>query len=311
MRNSLWFALSGFVALAAATPAAADGAPKVFADCSDCPEMVVVPAGTFKMGAEGGEEGRPEGPIRDIAIARPFALGSHEVTVDQFERFATETGYQAVGDCRSWVASTTSVELIPGSDFHKPSPDTELHGTLPVTCVAWSGAKAYVAWLSARTGQSYRLPTEAEWEYAARAGSSAAYPWGGKAEDGCAYANLYDEAGRKPELTSPVVACNDGHIKASPVKSLKPNAFGLYDMIGNVWEWTQDCYVAPYPAAAPKDGSAYELSGPCPRRSVRGGSWMTAAFRDRAAWRGRDPEEQESWIFGFRIARDLSPSEAK
>lgn len=293
--------------MATANQAAATEA-QPFKACPDCPEMVVVPAGTFMMGANGGEEGRPEGPIRKVNIKRAFALATHEVTFAQFDRFARETDYRPSGNCRSWNADMTGVEEIPGTSWRNPSYDTVLTPDTPVTCVSWTGAKAYISWLNKRTGQNYRLPTEAEWEYAARAGSTTEYPWGDRAEDGCAHANLYDESARNPTLSTPVIACNDGHPKASPVKSLKPNAFGVYDMIGNVWEWTQDCYFAPYPAAAPTDGSAYEVEGECPRRSVRGGSWISNAFRDRSAWRGRDPENLESWIFGFRVAHDVTES---
>lgn len=303
-----WIAAHGFLK---ALPA-----PHAFTDCKQaCPEMVVVQPGRFRMGADGGEEGRPEGAPHDVTIAKPFALGRFEVTNAQYEAFIADTGRTPTKGCRSWDRKANSVTQGPDADFRKPgegagngAPD------IPVVCVSWRDAKAYVAWLAKKTGKPYRLPTEAEWEYAARAGSQDDYPWGNDPAGGCGFANTLDKKANgsgmlpafqeKPGEPS-YVRCDDGQAGAAPVGSYKPNAFGLYDMTGNVWEWTEDCYVAPYAADVPTDGSAYQVKGDCPRRAVRGGSWMTVPFRNRPAWRGRDPEDQVSWIFGMRVARDL------
>lgn len=291
-------------------------APRVFSDCKDdCPQMVVVPAGKFRMGAEGGEDGRPEGAPHNVTIRRPFAIGKMEVTNAQYARFIAETGRIPTKGCRSWDKQANSVIEGPDADFRKPglgagdgAPD------IPVVCVSWRDAKAYVGWLSKKTDKPYRLPTEAEWEYAARAGSQDDYPWGQDPAAGCGQANVLDKraiaSGMLPAFQEKAgepahARCDDGHSGAAPVGSFKPNAFGIYDMTGNVWEWTEDCYVAPYAADVPTDGSAYQVKGQCGRRAVRGGSWMTVPFRNRPAWRGRDPEDQVSWIFGMRVARDL------
>ena len=314
-------ALALVAAVLAANPtlAKAPRAGSRFADCRElCPELVVVPPGRFLMGANGGEEGRPEGPIHEVRIAYSFAVGRREVSNAEYAHFIAESGYTVTSGCRSWDPVAKAVVAKSDGDFRNPG--TGAGGgaaQMPVACVSWTDAKAYTAWLSRKTGQSYRLLSEAEWEYAARAGSAAAYPWGDAAKDGCRMANTLDQVGMDAGMLPPFQAikpgeapnlaeCNDGFAGVAPVGSLRPNAFGLYDMTGNVWEWTEDCYAAPYPVAVPVDGRARQVEGPCPRRSVRGGSWITVPFRNRLAWRGRDEESLLSWIFGFRVARDLT-----
>ncbi|MBH0113292.1 formylglycine-generating enzyme family protein [Novosphingobium sp. YJ-S2-02] len=293
----------------------------VFADCEDvCPQMVAIAPGGFVMGADAGEEGRPEGAPHRVEIGYGFALGRTEVTNAQYARFVAATGHPVSTGCRSIDAASGKVEKMPEADFRHPGPGAgEGAPQLPVVCISWTDAQAYVAWLSETTGHHYRLPTEAEWEYAARAGSSADYSWGSSADAGCAHANMLDEDGAQGGMIPvfggqakgeapaiPHARCRDGHAGAAPVASYAPNAFGLYDMIGNVWEWTQDCYAAPYPQAVPSDGSAYVAPATqCPLRAVRGGSWISTPFRNRVSWRGRDPVDQVTWIFGLRVARDL------
>lgn len=308
------------LALSATSASAKPAKPVVpgtrFNDCgADCPDMIAVPAGTFAMGADAGEDGRPEGPVRNVAIARPFALGVFEVTNAQYSRFIAQTGHVPSKGCRSLVGG--KVEVVPDADYLHPGVGAgEGAGNKPVVCVSWRDAKAYTAWLSNKTGQPYRLPTEAEWEYAARGGKPGEYYWGQSIDTGCAHANVYDKDGAtggaipvfstaEGAVSVPYAQCSDGHAGAAPVGSYAANPFGLFDMTGNVWEWTQDCYFAPYRAEVPTDGGAYEVSGECPRRAVRGGSWMSAPFRNRTSWRGRDPEDLVTWIFGFRVARDL------
>jgi formylglycine-generating enzyme required for sulfatase activity len=278
-----------------------------FRDCADCPELVVVAPGRYTMGYDGGENGRPEGPPRAVKIRRPFAIGRVEITHAQYAAFVAATGHDSGSGCYgplragesgnwSWYAEATWQRL--------PAAAPPPRATDPVVCVSWRDVQAYVDWLSRRTGQRYRLPTEAEWEYAARAGSVTQYPWGDAADGGCAQANMYDNTGRDPVRSTSFAPCDDGHVRVAPVGSLAPNAWGLHDMIGNVWEWVQDCYVAPYPRM-PVNGNAVEARGDCALRAVRGGSWRSPAFRQRSSWRGRDPEDRKADIFGFRIARDL------
>lgn len=332
VRTGLALGLTAALVAMASVPANAQAdvpgdAPEVrfFADCDDtCPEMAVVPAGSFTMGTDGGEEGRPEGPPHKVVIARPFALARLEVTNADYARFLKDTGRKPSAGCWSFDFAAKQFQFDEAADYKSPGDGAgDAAPDMPAVCVSWHDAQAYVGWLSEKTGHAYRLPTEAEWEYAARAGADTIFPWGDDIGDGCVHANIYDVDGAPVGFSGFVsassdetlvsldhAACSDGHLGAAPVASYRANAFGLYDMIGNVWEWTQDCYEAPYPANVPVDGSAFETEGSCKRRSVRGGSWITSPFRIRPAWRGRDPEDQLSWIFGFRVARDLSDEEA-
>ena len=207
--------------------------------------------------------------------------------------------------CSSAIASSPCPAAVgPIPSYGRPIRDDE-----PVACIRWSDAKSYVSWLAGRTGKKYRLLTEAEWEYAARAGTQGAYTWGDDKSASCQFANLHDQsAGKLAEskgikLPYGPAPCDDGYTGVAPVGRLAPNAFGLHDMIGNVWEWVEDCYEMPY-GATPIDGSA-QLAKGCDRRGSRGGSWRTDYPRQRPAFRGRDPEALTSQIFGTRIARDL------
>jgi formylglycine-generating enzyme required for sulfatase activity len=316
-RPAIWLAVAGLgAAVAACAPTSQAPAPVTapqqqafpiggaFRDCPDCPEMVVLPGGAFQMGAEGGEQGRPEGPVRTVTIPRPFAVGKTEVTTAQYEAFVRETGHTPSTDCRRWVQADRRVMEVKGATFRtaygRPAAADE-----PATCVSWRDAQAYVGWLAKKTGRPYRLLSEAEWEFAARAGSPAPWPWGTDANQGCAFANLYDATGRNTAIAWPGVTCDDKRREIAPVGSFRPNAFGLHDMIGNAMEWTADCLATPFPAAAPVDGTAHAPAGACERRAVRGGAWITTTPRTRVTFRSGDPETFVSWIFTFRVARDL------
>ncbi|KAA0207991.1 MAG: formylglycine-generating enzyme family protein [Proteobacteria bacterium] len=277
-------------------------------DCAQCPALVVIPPGEFLMGAPGGEEGRPEGPVHRVRIHKAFALGMVEVTQAQFAAFVSDTGHLMTGGCQVWRGGEWHTP--PDADWTNPGYGRAPFDDEPVACVTWNDAQAYVQWLARRTGRHYRLPSEAEWEYAARAGGTADYYWvdqGADADTGaCVYANVYDASGKRASGFSwKPFDCDDGYAQAAPVGRFLPNAFGLHDMIGNVWEWTADCYQAPYPPA-PVDGSPVQAAqGDCERRAVRGGSWVTRPSRQRASFRGRDPVDARYSFFGFRVAADL------
>lgn len=292
--------LAGVPALAAESEA-----PRVFRDCDVCPVMVEVPAGEFIMGAEGGEEGRPDGPPHEVGIKRAFAIGQFEVTNREFAAFVDATGYETAPPCAvrvgdEWLLHPEALwtDLRTGQEWEEDH---------PVACVNWLDARAYVAWLAEESGQPYRLPSEAEWEYAARGGVSGDFPWGPEPDQACSQANVYDSSAQAMHGYSwTPAACDDGFPMLAPVGRLQPNGFGLHDVAGNLWEWVEDCYVAPYPADIPTDGSSYgPPPGECDRRSVRGGSWTSRISRQRLAFRGRDPEGLRYSIFGFRVARSL------
>ena len=283
----------------------------VFQDCPDCPRMVVVPAGEFTMGSPASEAGRgvDEGPQRQVSIAQAFALGRSEVTIAEYRRFADESGYktEAERDTRAQGCSGF-IYADPAAQNPAPQPVTSWRSpglaqadSHPVLCVSWNDARAYAQWLSKRTGKRYRLPTESEWEYAARAGSVTARYWGDDPVQACRFANVADQSrfqtwgfGQKHE-------CTDGHYFTAPAGGYSPNRFGLYDMLGNVWEWTEDCWNSSY-AVAPAVATAW-LSGDCAQRVSRGGSWSTVPRYARSAARNKNPADHRDNLTGFRLAR--------
>ena len=282
----------------------------MFRECENCPEMVVVPAGAFTIGSPPGEQGRNpnEGPQHVVTIGRPFAVGKLQVTVDQFSAFVRETKYQASSKCYQWKSFKW--------DGSWRDPGFLQEGSHPVVCVSWDDANAYAKWVTVKTGRPYRLLSEAEWEYAARGRTSpGAYPrfWFGDDETQlCRYGNGVDLASRASvaaalPAANPIanVPCDDGYAFTSPAGHYQANAFGLYDMAGNAWQWTADCFQRSYDGA-PTDGSALTAEA-CPIGHVaRGGSWYNIPRFLRAAirvpWRG-DP----NYDSGFRLARTLTP----
>ncbi len=227
------------------------------------PEMVVIPAGTFRMGCVSDVEcNDSELPVREVTIPHSFAVSKNVVTLDEFVRFSpsgARRGFKQQGS-----------------------------GRTPASWVSWSDARAYGEWLSRETGQAYRLLSEAEWEYIARAGSTTPYPWG--EELGVNHANC--------------IHCGDDFQFSAPVGQFPPNAWGLHDMQGNGWEWVEDCWNDSY-EGAPSDGGAW-LDGDCSRHVIRGGSWRDGAQEMRSAFRfyvARSGFRGEN----FRVARVLTP----
>ena len=285
----------------------ADGHIQKFSDCSDCPDMVIVKPGTFVMGFDGGVNSeRYEGPVRTVSIKQSYALGVTEVTNLQYTNFINSTGYVSGDTCAVWDGKTWN--HMEGKDWRDPGYGRSPMDNEPVACITWLDAKAYVSWLSKHTGYNYRLPTEAEWEYASRARRAGIYAWGDDPNVGCTEGNIYDASGssdpRNYKHEGNQVDCDDGYNIVAPVASLKANEFGLYDMIGNVWEWVEDCYIVPIPLS-PVDGSAVQVPGSCEQRAVKGGAWSSSLTWQRPTFRGRDPVDRISHIFGFRVARDI------
>lgn len=276
----------------AARPEAVHEVFGVFRDCAFCPEMVVVPPGTFTMGSPESEEfrGAVEGPQHSVTIGAPFAVGMYEVTFAEWDACVRMGGCRYTPADRHWGRERR-----------------------PVLYVSWEDAQAYVSWLSGLTGQRYRLLSEAEWEYVARAGTETARYWGEDISALCRYAN---GAGGGPRVRSfrglrfsrrsgigAEGPCDDEYGGTAPVGSFAPNAFGLYDVLGNVSEWTQDCWNESY-RGAPTDGRAWE-SGDCDRRVLRGGSWFIGAWFLRSANRSRNLPDSRDMYYGFRVARSL------
>lgn len=275
----------------------------VFSDCEGCGEMVVIPPGSFRMGNHATVADRYEGPVRTITHAKPFAVGVTAVTNGQFGRFVAATGHKTPKNCI--LAMEGTYKVVPEADWQNPGYGRPVRDDEPVVCIGWDDAVAYAAWLKATTGKPYRLLSEAEYEYVARGGGNTLFPWGDKADDACRFTNLLDQsANRGAGVTGGPVNCDDGFPGVAPVGSFPANAYGVKDIIGNSWSWVQDCYMMPYPVDMPTDGTAQEKHG-CDRRSVRGSAWATTSTWARTTFRGRDPMDRISGLFGVRVARDL------
>jgi formylglycine-generating enzyme required for sulfatase activity len=318
-RCGVWLVAAGFIALVlmcslsrdslAETPNSTPGT--VFRDCPDCPEMVIIPAGDFMMGSSPEEAQRDlaaapksdysareavlqEQPQHKVTIARPFSLSKFPVTKSEFAAFVQETGYEPAPGCalfeNLYRISAEATWRLPG--FIQTGRD-------PVVCVNWQDAKAYIDWLnkkftnSAKTGSDgpYRLPSEAEWEYAARAGTQTARWWG-------------DPIGRNNAVCD---GCGSDWDKkeTAQVGSFHANPFGLYDVLGNVWQWTEDCWNENY-VNAPTEGSPW-TTGNCERRVGRGGDWANMPRVLRSATRSGLQSDLRTNLGGFRVAKTLQP----
>ncbi|MDE0206068.1 MAG: SUMF1/EgtB/PvdO family nonheme iron enzyme [Candidatus Tectomicrobia bacterium] len=271
-------------------------AGEVFRDCPDCPEMVVVTAGSFRMGGPHGETGRQdnEGPQHRVKISQPYAVSVYEVTREQYLRFVIATG-------RTWADTCITYEddqVGERRDRTWQTPGFQQTDRHPVVCVSWYDAHAYGAWLSSHTGKAYRLLSESEWEHAARGGTSTARYWGESESEQCRHANGLD-SGANLVGRSGKVECRDGHAATSPVGTFTGNPFGVYDVLGNVWEWTQDCWTDTYDGVS-GDGRSRQIPG-CQNRVIRGGSWSNGPTFLRSARRDRIPPDRRFSVVGFRI----------
>jgi formylglycine-generating enzyme required for sulfatase activity len=269
------------------------GAGERFKDCPDCPEMVVVPAGQFVMGSPPDEperDGEREDQVR-VTIARPFAIGAFAVTRGEFAAFVAATGYEVDEGCWFWTGTTW--EERPDRSWRAPG--FEQDDRHPVTCIDLKSAKAYVAWLSEKTGNNYRLPSETEREYATRAGTATPFWWGSSiTTDQANYDGKSGYAqGPKGEWRQRTVC----------VDSFEPNAWGLYNVHGNVWDWTDDCWNENN-TGNPGDGSV-RTTGDCTWRVARGGAWNYSPNYLRSAFRYWNEPQNRSGVQGMRVAREL------
>lgn len=273
----------------------------VFRDCPTCPGLTVLPAGRFKQGSAGTGAGSSsfDKPQHWVVIGRPFAMSTSAVTLDEFREFITAAGRDMQG-----------CDVYDGDWKHRPessweNPGFVQTGSHPVTCTSWDDAKAYAAWLSAKTGHRYRLPSASEWEYAARAGGDADHPWNPDGAGACASANVADQSAARRFPGWTVFGCDDGYIYTAPVGSFKASAFGLNDMLGNVFQWTEDCWHEDY-KGAPIDGSA-RTDGDCSEHELRGGSWFTTPAFVGAGYRNHFAANYRTSSVGIRLVRDFAP----
>ncbi|HMK42744.1 MAG TPA: formylglycine-generating enzyme family protein [Dissulfurispiraceae bacterium] len=248
--------------------------PYAFADSEL--EMMALKGGCFEMGDLAGDGDPNERPVHEVCLSA-FMMGKYEVTNEQFRQFRP-THYSGKYE---------------GKDLNEPRQ--------PVVNVSWEDANAYAKWLSQKTGEKYRLPTEAEWEYAARAGTKTIRFWGNSSDDACQYANVADLTAKKfwPKWTT--FFCDDKFVVAAPVGSFKPNAFGLYDMLGNVWEWTQDVYNSTAYQSLPRNNPIYEGSGEY--RVMRGGGWSNGPMGIRCSHRVGLTPTFGHHALGFRLVK--------
>ena len=245
------------------------------ADGSLGPEMIWIPAGRFQMGDIQGGGDDDEQPVHWVSLDR-FAMGRYEVTFAEYDRFAKATGRETHDD-EGWG-----------------------RGNRPVINVSWENAMTYAGWLSEQTGQQYRLPTEAQWEYAARSGNEASRYWGNEADHACRYANVRDGTFEKELNWGNIHNCEDGYVATAPVGSFQPNAFGLFDMLGNVWEWTCSEYEEKYGGkeqrcAIGKNSTMFQV--------IRGGSWFNSPWSLRVTYRDWYQRDYRLNFVGFRLVR--------
>jgi formylglycine-generating enzyme required for sulfatase activity len=248
-------------------------APTAFKDCAGCPQMVVIPAGEFIMGSPPSEQYRGAETQHRVTIAYPFAVSKFEITFDQWDACVKD------GGCGGY----------------RPDDQGWGRGKRPVMNISWENAKAYVTWLGHKTGKHYRLLSESEWEYAARAGTTMPFSYGNSLSPSKANYNGSVEGSAPSKVNRQ---------QTMPVGSFPANGFGLHDMHGNVSEWVEDCWHDEYDEKAPTDGSAW-LQGNCDGRVVRGGSWEDSQADLRSAARTGGAKGDQFYTDGLRIARDL------
>ncbi len=305
--------------------------PEIIQDCETCPRMVVVPAGSFVMGSTAEERAREkvpkppkvpfdfarfEQPQHAVTFRKPFAIGRYEVSRGEYARFVAETGHPTGPSCWAWNAKSDNYAEMAGwvvqqaKSWRDPGfAQTDDH---PVVCVDFADANAFARWLSKTTGHAYRLPTEAEWEYAARAGTSTTRSWGNDIDASCKFANVADDSlaavHPRPKNYDDFTPfkCDDGIVFTAPVNSFVPNSFGVYNMLGNAAEWIDDCFHESYDGA-PTDGSAWRDNKCQLGVVVRGGSWFSFPWTVRSAHRVRGQNlETRYGATGFRLVREIN-----
>lgn len=266
------------------------------------PTMIEILPGRVVVGAELDDwaAGEDEFPRHEVHLKKRFRLSQMPVTRGDFLVFVSATGYASQNACR--VSSALGWANDEHADWRNPGFDqSDEH---PAVCVSWKDAQAYIEWLNEKTGGTYRLPTESEWAYAARAGSTGRNFWGDSAYDSCTYANVNDLSAKNKSVKA-AEPCDDGYLYTSPVGTFRPNGFGLYDIQGNAWEWVADCWTTSYDAH-PRDGAAMlSREGPCVQRVARGASWYDIPGPVRLEAREHRVPDMGFSFIGFRLASDM------
>ncbi len=300
------------VTLASSTPSiwsARNRSNVVIQDCPNCPELIGVPAGRLAMGLRYETYSLLDIPARQAALELPlhwaeieaFSIGRSEVTKAAFAEYADAKGLE-VDDCDTSAGVQTKASRgLAGWQ----QPGFQQFDNHPVVCVSWQEANQYAAWLSEKTGQSYRLPREAEWEWAARAGTQGAWFWGNDAERACGYVNGASQSGAQTPPQDALFPCDDGIRFTTDTNSGQTNPAGLNHMIGNAAEWTLDCMTTGYNPEGTLSSS--EAQQNCPERVVRGGSWSDGPVTARASSREPRAPDYRSNRIGFRLVRELPP----
>jgi formylglycine-generating enzyme required for sulfatase activity len=270
-------------------------------------KFVLLPPGKFRMGSAENEKDRNADEVQHVVtISKPFYLGVHAVTRGQYRRFVDDTGYKTEAERgkggMGWDAKRRDV--VYGRNFTWRDPGFEQTDEHPVVLVDWLEAVKFAEWLAKKDGHTYRLPTEAEWEYACRAGSTGRFSFGEDDEEMVKHGNLADESFRKATGKNYGLQGDDGYAFTAPVGRFRPNAFGLYDMYGNACQWCSDLY-APYPTEAVSDPTG-PLIGES--RTFRSGGWRSGAVFCRSALRHWIPPDNRFSYLGFRLVRVVSPN---
>ena len=274
-------------------------------DCPECPVMVEIPAGKFQLGDKLSHEASP---VRTIKIEQPFLVAKHETTVGQFRAFVEASNYKIPS--KGCGLLKRKDDSVTGQNWRRPGFDQD--DNHPVVCVTWVDAIAYVKWLTERTSQPYRLLSESEWEYVARAGENGRTPWR-DSKEACRHANVFDlsayegRQGSNPDNRKKYIFnCRDGAEWTAQVGSYLPNAFGVHNMLGNVLEWVMDCSKNRY-HWIPRDGSPMLNAGVCAWRQIRGHSWRSNVKNVSLFGRGYNAKSVRGGSLGFRVARDVAP----
>jgi formylglycine-generating enzyme required for sulfatase activity len=269
--------------------------PPEESSCAFCPTMIDLPGGAFRMGSISGAGDPSELPVTEITLL-PFQMSQSEITVGEFRRFMDASGYAISPGCFVWTAEG---RMRFRDDADWSAPGYEVSDDMPVSCINWDDAARYVEWLnSVEGGGGFRLPSEAEFEYAARAGSESDYFWGDDPALACDHVNGADAGSRFRWRNT---ACEDMGSEVVSVSAYPPNGLGLSNMIGNVWEWTADCWFASHEGASPQ--GAPRAKEPCNGRVLRGASWDDPPENLRSSYRVSIPSTRRQANIGFRVAR--------